>query len=225
MNNLLKFVAALAVAFIMMFAFRALAFTIYTIPDSGLSPALRSGDRVLVNRWSYGLRSEGNIFAYGRWVKRDVERGDYVVFNNPADTLHSISCKGVMISRCKGCPGDTVIFGGIPLVLPGIHRMVRVTKDNAPILCATYNLHEHKRAVILKGTLIVDGKKTYCASFSQNYYWMETGKVQNAVDSRCFGLVPENHIIGRAVAIAYNKDDRQPLYSGYDNKRWLLPIQ
>ena len=51
-----------------MLLFRSVAFTIYTVPQTGIKPWLVSGDRVLVNRWSYGLRTGGErFFPYSRW--------------------------------------------------------------------------------------------------------------------------------------------------------------
>ena len=76
MKCALKFVMALTVTILLMLAFRALAFTVYTVRGTALEPAFSDGDRVLVNRWSYGLRTGGGkMFRYVRWVARPVERG------------------------------------------------------------------------------------------------------------------------------------------------------
>ena len=69
MRSALKFVMALIVTILLMLAFRALVFTVYTVSGSGLEPCFVSGDRVLVNRWSYGLRTGGGpYFRYTRWM-------------------------------------------------------------------------------------------------------------------------------------------------------------
>ncbi|HRN16250.1 MAG TPA: signal peptidase I [Xylanibacter oryzae] len=221
MKGTLKFVVALAVTFLVMLVFRALVFTIYTVPSSGLKPELNDGDRILVNRWSYGLRTGlGGLFDYGRLCKGNVEYGDLVAFNNPLDSLHSISKRSIFVGYCKAMPGDTVHFNSSPeFIIPGKSHMVRVTKDNMQLLCNTYIIHEHKDAKIKNNNLYVDGKETHCASFTQNYYWMSTHSNQNLKDSRFFGLVPESHIIGRVVAIVYNKDDSKPFYEGYREDR------
>ena len=57
MRNLLKFLLALTVALMLMMAFRALVFTIYYVDGDGLEPEFVAGDHVMVNRWSYGLRT------------------------------------------------------------------------------------------------------------------------------------------------------------------------
>ena len=60
MRSTLKFLLALVVAFAAMLTFRALVFTIYTVPDASVEPTFKAGDRVMVNRWSYGLRTNGS---------------------------------------------------------------------------------------------------------------------------------------------------------------------
>ena len=227
MKGTLKFVVALAVTFLVMLAFRALAFTIYTVPSSGLQPELKEGDRILVNRWSYGLRTGlGGLFSYGRWCKSKVDYNDMVAFNEPLDTADDVTYRPVCLGYCKAVPGDTVsVNKDVQIVIPGKCRMVRVTKENMALLCNTYNIHEHRKAQIKGDTLYVDGKITHCASFTQNYYWMTTHSNHNLKDSRFFGLVPENHIIGKVVTVVFNKDDRKPFYEGYRNDRFFASIK
>lgn len=108
MLKTLRFLLALAAALLIMLAIRAFAFTICTVEGEGLSPLFCSGDRVLVNRWSYGLRvgSDEGLFGYTRIARQPVERGDIVAFENPRNTSE------VLIARCKAVPGDMVTTDG-----------------------------------------------------------------------------------------------------------------
>lgn len=113
----LKFTLALALAALAVMACRSLAITIYTVDGNGLEPELHRGDRVLVNRWSYGLRTgtPGSLFRYGRILRRPIQKGDIVAFNHPdPDT------GGVLVCRCAALPGDTVSAGGERYVVPGL---------------------------------------------------------------------------------------------------------
>jgi signal peptidase I len=119
MRNAVKFLLALIVAVILLFAFRALAFTIYTIPNKALEPMLLQGDRIMVNRWSYGLRVGGDFcFPYERIFKSSVKKGDFIAFNSPLDTLHRMSFRDVFVGKVTALPGDTITAYGEKFVIP-----------------------------------------------------------------------------------------------------------
>ena len=145
MKFALKFVMALIVTTLLMLAFRALVFTVYTVRGTALEPCLVDGDRVLVNRWSYGLRAGGyGPFGYARWIGSPVERGDLVVFNNPADTARHIPRRKTMAYYCTAVPGDTVRAGGALLTVPGKGSPCRVNKGNIRLLRTLYNKRAKK---------------------------------------------------------------------------------
>ena len=120
----LKFLLPIVVALVIMLCFRALAFTIYTIEGEGLMPLFCKGDRVLVNRWSYGLRvgSDKGLLPYGRICRQPLKRGDLVAFEHPANAGE------VLICRCGGLPGDTILQQGEQMVVPG--RVTCATSDH-----------------------------------------------------------------------------------------------
>lgn len=88
-----------------------------------------------------------------------------------------------------------------PYVVPRRGRAVEVHPWNRTLLCNTIRNHEHKNAVIRQDTLYVDGRPVKAYTFSKNYYWMASNNPVNLCDSRLFGFVPEDHIIGKALYI------------------------
>ena len=102
MRNSLKFLIALATAFVVMLAFRAWVMTVCTVDGKGLEPWFQAGDHVVVNRWSYGLRTgeKGSLFDYGRICRQDVKKGDFIAFED--------SLGKMLICRCAALPGDTI---------------------------------------------------------------------------------------------------------------------
>ena len=104
------------IAFAIMMVVRMIGVTIYTISDTGLEPVFQAGDRVMVNRWSYGLRVGGKdcFFGYGRIARQSVEKGDLVAFENPQNNDQ------ILIYRCKGLPGDTIVHEGNTFVVPSL---------------------------------------------------------------------------------------------------------
>ena len=99
-----------------MLAFRALVMTVCTIEGDGLSPQFQEGDRVVINRWSYGLRTgkKGGLFDYGRICEQKVEKGDFIAFEDLYGRIY--------ICQCAALPGDTVYLDNekIPCVVPGV---------------------------------------------------------------------------------------------------------
>ena len=58
--------------------------------------------------------------------------------------------------------------------------------------------HEGHSTAVKNDTLWVDGKRTDTYTFSKDYYWVSSNNPVNLVDSRLFGFVPEDCIIGKA---------------------------
>lgn len=116
MKKTLRFLLAFLIAFAMMMVVRMIGVTLYTISGTGLEPVFQAGDRVMVNRWSYGLRVGGKdcFFGYGRIARQSVEKGDLVAFENPQNNDQ------ILIYRCKGLPGDTIVHEGNTFVVPSL---------------------------------------------------------------------------------------------------------
>ena len=94
---------------------------------NGLSPLYQDGDRLLVNRCSYGLRIPGNgLLPYSRLMRQPVKRGDIVAFTMPDRSLSdrqkgtSPSAAGIYIARCSAVPGDTIRMADGTLTVPGL---------------------------------------------------------------------------------------------------------
>ena len=92
----------------------------YLIPSPGMENSLYQGERILVNKWSYGLRLPLMAWwGYHRWGARPVQREDIILFNNPANlTQPVISHRETFIGRCTGTPGDTLLVDSLFAVVP-----------------------------------------------------------------------------------------------------------
>lgn len=123
MRNTLKTICVLAVTAFVMLLFRALVLTVCCIEGDALQPDFLAGDRVLVNRWSYGLRVGGDgLLTYNRLWRATVGRGDIVAINDPTDTLQSaVGDRRVLFLRCKALPGDAPVLSSLGggYVIPG----------------------------------------------------------------------------------------------------------
>lgn len=229
---------SLSVALVAGMAVALYLLTPYTVPG-GHEPALYAGDRILVTRTSYGLRLPFETsWGQNRWGGGTPAKGEWMAFNDPMGTDSLPSDRPVRIGRCTAVPGDTVwytwsrrlVWSGFPsstlypIVIPGKFRTVRVTPWNIRLLCNTLNRHERRRATIKGDSLYIDGKATDRVRFSQDYYWVETGRDTNLGDSRYFGFVPASHLIGRARLITYSIDPEKPFYRGFRPQRFMKPL-
>lgn len=117
MKKTLRFLFAFLIAFAIMMVVRAVGVTIYTVSGTSMEPMFLVGDRLMVNRWSYGLRVGGkdSFFDYGRIARQSIEKGDLVALEHPQDRNQ------ILICRCTGLPGDTVYHDGQVLVMPSIN--------------------------------------------------------------------------------------------------------
>ena len=80
-----KWIIAFAGAIVIVLLLRGFAFTSCLIPSSGMENSLFQGERILVNKWSYGLRAPYmSLFYYHGWNPRRIDK-DYIdLINNPA---------------------------------------------------------------------------------------------------------------------------------------------
>lgn len=110
-----------------------------------------------------------------------------------------------------------------PVIVPGKGKPVRVYPWNRTLLCNTLVLHENKQAEIKNDTLYVDGKPVQHCYFTKDYYWVGANNSINLSDSRLFGFVPKDHIIGKASLIWFSKKPETGLFNGYRWKRmWKM---
>ena len=265
--------------------------TSYLIPSSGMENSLYQSERILVNKWSYGLRLPfRKLWGYPRWADSPANLSEPV-----------IDRREVFISRCIGIPGDTLLIDSLfsvipseknapdqkflysyprqrerqldsllsilsiapnqllgqdstknirsfsryehylleqamngncwiepivkedsmeilkPLIIPSKGKAVRVYPWNKTLLRNTLVLHEKKQAEIKNDTLYVEGKPVQHCHFTKDYYWVGANNAINLSDSRLFGFVPEDHIIGKASIIWFSKEKGTGPFSGY---RW-----
>lgn len=127
MNKAWKITGAIIGIILVVVLLRGCVMTSYLIPSSGMENSLFQGERILVNKWSYGLRLPlMALWNYHRWGDSPVQKEDIIVFNNPANLSEPvISRRETFISRCIGVPGDTLLIDSLFSVIPSEKKRSR----------------------------------------------------------------------------------------------------
>jgi len=213
----LDYTAGLFWVILLVFLFRSFAYEPFRIPSGSMLPTLHIGDFILVNKFDYGVRLpiiNKKIAGSGA-----PKRGDVIVFKYPVDPSVDY------IKRVIGVPGDTVEYTDKCLYVNGV-EMPRsapvdwVSPDTMRTLSKSIeNLSgvKHEMAVddmkpagllgqpypmALKVCRYRDNGFT-CKVPKKSYFVMGDNR-DNSEDSRYWGIVPDENLVGRAFFIWAN---------------------
>lgn len=203
------------------------------IPTDSMSGTLLTGDYLLVNKFIYGGRTPEKFFflplPHVRFpALSTVRRGDVIVFHFPgeADEIHSLS-RRLLVKRCVGIPGDTVEVSNRNLIVNGYRAehsfsqfdtvpffsivpykgMVLALNENTIRQRSIFIQREGNSVAVDNGTVLINGAPAQSYTVRQNYYFVVGDNAKNSYDSRSWGFVPEENIIGKAMMIYWSKDE------------------
>ena len=213
------------------------------VPTGSMQNTITIGDHLLVNKF---------IFAPGETLpflpQREIQRGDIIVFKypgniyNPESDYEKPDNKPIVtnyVKRVIGLPGDTirlegrsVIVNGQPLaehqiaaIDPGKERPLEI--QNAPPRKPeqTYDVYYNPDFVDDEYEIFKHEGSGGELTVPANKYFVMGDNRNNSLDSRYWGFVPREYVIGRAMFVYWSYDesasqDGNPLVLFFKNTRW-----
>lgn len=188
---------------VLLFVFVIRSFIVepFKIPSGSMMPTLIAGDFIAVNKFSYGVRFPviNNVLIPNGMP----ERGDVVVFHYPMDT--SID----YIKRVIGLPGDIIKYENkklfindklVPHVFEKDYEYMMNENYRVPAQEFTETLGEVKHSILIHN---VEGESGSFVVPDRNYFVMGDNR-DNSSDSRVWGFVSEDLLVGKAFIIWLN---------------------
>jgi signal peptidase I len=201
----------------LVFFLRSFLFEPFKIPSSSMVPTLQIGDLILVNKFTYGVRLP--IINKKIIDINDPQRGDVMVFKYPKDVSLDY------IKRVVGVPGDKITYRNKRLTVNGKELSYTRLPDYLDEEHLSY-FHQYRENLTgVAHRILIDDRVPPGVSNPENFparelcsyntdgftctvpagqYFLMGDNRDNSLDSRYWGFVPEQYIVGKAFFVWMN---------------------
>jgi signal peptidase I len=104
-----------------------------------------------------------------------------------------------------------------PIWIPKKGESIDLTLKNLPIYERPIRTYEGNKLEVKDGKIFINDQETTKYTFKMDYYWMQGDNRHKSLDSRYWGFVPEDHIVGKPIFIWWSSD---PDRHGFSGIRW-----
>lgn len=189
----IEFIGSLAPVLGLVLLLRSFVVEPFQIPSKSMLPTLKVGDFILVSKFTYGIRMP--VLRTKLVDVSSPDRGDVMVFFPPHEDRY-------FIKRVVGLPGDKVqVLNGV-LYVNGEQMLQTLMPEEATSprsVVMTENLMDSQH-LIQKRISPTRLSQSYSTIVPEGHYFMMGDNRDNSSDSRVWGAVPEDRIVGKAFA-------------------------
>lgn len=183
----------------------------YMVTTSGSSINPKVLDRLDITETFRGNKPGQFVFVLTKEAKAELEKLSIVKSIEVFDDAPGL-WKPEIFPNDSAYKWNRDNFG--PLYIPQAGVPINLTLKNLPIYQRLIKNYEHNSLKVKGGKIFIDGEETTTYTPKFNYFWMMGDNRHNSADSRYWGFVPEDHIVGRAEFIWLSLDQNKSLLDG-----------
>lgn len=206
----------IAVVILIVTTFRSAVADWNDVPSQSMEPNILIGDRIFVNRLAYDLKIPFTTWHIAEWSAP--ERGDIIVFYSPADGTR-------MVKRVVAIPGDTVELRHNKLYIndevadygpaQGLGIDFKALSDPGPHVYAREAVGGITQQIMLQPRRPARRTMDKVTVPADQFFVLGDNR-DNSGDSRLFGFVHRDDVLGRAVGLAFSLDKNKTFSPRWD---------
>ncbi len=210
-NIIREYAEALAIAIIGALILRAFVIQAFRIPTGSMEDTLLVGDFLLVNKFWYGAKVPFTDYRLPSFA--DPKQGDVIVFKYPLDPSLDY------IKRCIAVEGQTLLIKDKQIYVDG---KPFTNPDHVKFI----DPHIKKKGVVERQITSAFPEGSFNRDnfgpvvIPKGYLFMMGDNRDNSLDSRYWGFMPKENVVGKALIIYWSWNKDIPLYRILTKIRW-----